>query len=218
MIEKIKIVYFAYLLSNNWENIVIEQLNSLKSLELYNIASNIYMSVISDENELKKLKNLLKDKYEKIELINVYNENLYEYPGFKTLYEISDNYSIILYFHTKGMTSKHDNIRKNLFKWTIETYVEILNEFNNNDNLEISCSFPNKNSGFAYFNFFWVRGSYVIKYHSNPEISKNRFVWEEWIGCKDKNVITYSTLIKYEQTTKKNIMNTYYEYANKKST
>ena len=69
---KIKIVYFAYLAPDMWEKIVIEQLDSLKKLDLYDIALNIYMSVISDDIELDKLKILLKNNYDKIELKNIY--------------------------------------------------------------------------------------------------------------------------------------------------
>jgi len=57
---KIKIVYFAYLIPNKWEIIVKEQLDSLKNIQLYNESINIYMSVISDDNELEKLKIFLK--------------------------------------------------------------------------------------------------------------------------------------------------------------
>ena len=49
---KIKIVYFAYLIPDIWENIVIEQLNALKNLKLYDLASKIYISVITNYNKL----------------------------------------------------------------------------------------------------------------------------------------------------------------------
>ena len=90
---KIKIIYFAYLLPNVWEPIIIEQLDALYNIDLYNLASNIYMSVISDDIELEKLKELINSKYNKIELVNIYKENLYEYPGIKTLYEVAKIFS-----------------------------------------------------------------------------------------------------------------------------
>jgi len=88
---KIKIVYFAYLIPDKWLPIVEEQLDSLKSLELYNESSNIYMTVISDDNQLTILKKLLADKYSKVEINNVFQDNVYEYPGLKTIYQIAED-------------------------------------------------------------------------------------------------------------------------------
>lgn len=40
---KLKVVYFAYLLKDKWETIVIEQLTSLVQCGLYNEAEYIYI-------------------------------------------------------------------------------------------------------------------------------------------------------------------------------
>ena len=199
----IKIVYFAYLIPNKWEPIVTEQLDALKKIDLYEKAQNIYISIISNDSELIKLKNLLSKKYSKIEIKNIYKENVYEYPGIKTLYQIAedDDNICILYFHSKGMTSNQHQTREYLFKYTIENYMEGINEFKKNNNLDVVCAIPHIN-GFAYFNFFWVRSSYVRNYCSRPEISDNRYIWEVWIGnefSRKKNIITYSPIIKYNQ-------------------
>ena len=197
----IKIVYFANLIPNSWESIIIEQLDSLKKLELYNKASNIYMSVISNDRELIKLKELINSKYKKIELKNIYKENYYEYPGIKTLYQIAqdDDDEIILYFHSKGITSNQHENRKYLFNHTIENYNLYLQEFKRNKELEVAGIFPNVD-GFCYFNFFWTRSSYVRNYCSRPEISENRYIWEVWVGTefsRKKEVITFSPLVGY---------------------
>ena len=74
---KLKVVYFAYLLKDKWEKIVLEQLNCLVKCGLYNEAE-IYMSVGYEEySELTKLINLVKDNYPKIILLNMFKENLY---------------------------------------------------------------------------------------------------------------------------------------------
>ena len=197
----IKIVYFANLIPNTWESIITEQLESLKKLELYNKASNIYMSVISNDRELIKLKELINSKYKKIELKNIFKENYYEYPGIKTLYQIAqdDDDEIILYFHSKGITSNQHENRKYLFNHTIENYNLYLQEFKRNKELEVGGIFPNVD-GFCYFNFFWTRSSYVRNYCSRPEISENRYIWEVWIGTefsRKKEVITFSPLVGY---------------------
>jgi hypothetical protein len=197
----IKIVYFANLIPNTWEPIITEQLDSLKKLELYNKASNIYMSVISNDRELIKLKELLNSKYKKIELKNIFKENYYEYPGIKTLYQIAqdDDDEVILYFHSKGITSNQHENRKYLFNHTIENYNLYLQEFKRNKELEVAGIFPNID-GFCYFNFFWTRSSYVRNYCSRPEVSENRYIWEVWIGTefsRKKTIITFSPLVGY---------------------
>ena len=195
---KIKIVYFAYLVPNEWEPIVIEQLDSLKKCGLYNDATDIYISLLANDTELQKIKILLK-KYSKIKIINRYIDNVYEYPGIKALYDIAthDENTILLYFHSKGMTSKQHRIRKLLFKYTIANYKDYINEMQINKNIDVAGIFPHID-GFIYYNFFWIRSSYIKKYCVKPEISNDRYIWEIWIGNsynKKQNNVTYS--IKY---------------------
>jgi hypothetical protein len=204
--SKIKIVYFAWLCPGIWEPIVTEQLDSLKVLPLYDLANEIYMSVIADNVELEKLKLLINQKYSKIQLINVFQENVYEYPGFKTLYEIADNSdnTYLLYFHSKGMMSNMHHIRRILFKNIISNYQEVLDVFDKDRTLDVVCSIPSAR-GFAYYNFFWVKSSYIFNYGSKPEctpeyIRYDRWTWEYWLGYDYSSkpfVKTYSPLIKY---------------------
>ena len=200
---KIKIVYFAYLIPDKWLPIVEEQLDSLKSLELYNESSNIYMTVISDDNQLTILKKLLADKYSKVEINNVFQDNVYEYPGLKTIYQIAedDDDTLLIYFHSKGMTSNQHETRKYLFKYTFENYKDYVKEFEYNKHLEVAGAIPHEN-GFIFFNFFWARSSYVRNYCEKPIVSDNRYIWEVWIGSefsRKKEIITYSPIIKYDR-------------------
>jgi len=193
----IKIVYFVYLLPNRWLPIVTEQLDSLKAIDLYEKAQNIYFSVIADDVELATLKSLLNEKYQKIEIINHYYENFYEYPGIKAVYDISnenEDDTIILYFHSKGMTSNQNTIRQRLFEISIKNYELYINEFDKNKDLDVGCALPHK-VGLAYFNFFWIRSSYMKKWVVKPVPNTDRFVWECWIGnsySKKEKVVTYS--------------------------
>jgi hypothetical protein len=200
---KIKIVYFAYLIPNKWEAIVNEQLSSLKKLSLYDEAINIYMTVISDNNELQKLIILLNNEYPKVEIKNIYQDNIYEFAGMQTIYQVAedDDDIIFLYFHSKGMTSNQHDTRQYLFKYTINNYQQYINEFQNNKHLEIAGMIPHIN-GFIFFNFFWIRSSYVRNYCSKPIISDNRYIWEVWIGnefSRKKEIITWSPIIKYDR-------------------
>lgn len=203
MKEKIKIVYFAYLSPNNWEPIVLEQLNSLKSLGLYDLADNIYISVSSGHNELKRLKQHIWAKFKKIEIINHFDQNHYEYPGLRAVWDLSQqDDSIILYFHTKGMTSGlkiagQNDTRRVLFKHTISNYENYINEFKTHPEMEVGCVFPSE-FGFAWYNFFWVRSSYVKNNLPEPKTIGNRYYWERWIGnehSSKKDINCYSPFL-----------------------
>lgn len=207
---KIKIVYFIFLVPNRWESIVDEQLSSLKKLDLFNINDEIVIACVGNKDEFNKLSNFISKNYPKIEIKEYSEQNHFEYLGFKTLYEIADDDSIILYFHTKGVVSGQNNntnnlLRPILFTNIIENYSKYILELKNNQ-VDIGTLFPH-NRSFAFYNFFWIRGDYVKKYLPLPIPSKNRFVWEEWIGnpySKKENIKTYSSLLGYNKITDKN--------------
>ena len=185
---KINIVYFAYLHSNDWEKIVMEQLVSLKNTSLYELADNIYISLVCDDLKLKRIKQLIWAKFKKIQIINRYDGNYFEYPGLEAVYNISekDEESIILYFHTKGMTSqsKHPGnelIRKKLFQYTIENCDLYVQKFNEVSDLDIGGVFISEFK-FVWYNFFWIRSTYVKNHLPKPEFTKHRYYWERWIG------------------------------------
>ena len=98
------------------------------------------------------------------------------------------------------MTSNQHETRQYLFKYTIENQSDYINEFKYNKNLEVAGTIPHDN-GFIFFNFFWVRSSYVRNHCTRPEISDNRYIWEVWIGnefSRKQKIITYSPIIKYD--------------------
>ena len=211
MSNQIKIVYFAYLVPDVWESIVSEQLDSLYNLKSLYESAEIYMSVndtSESHTELEKLRIMILNKYSKVKLINISSTNQYEYPGIKSVYELSsdndDEY--ILYFHSKGMLSNESVTRQMQFKYTIENYENILEEMNKNKEIDTASLIPSVH-GFGYYNFFWARSSYINKYCSKPENSESykkhgRFTWEMWLGnhYSNKNFIkTYSPVFKYNQ-------------------
>lgn len=205
----IKIVYFTYLVPNKWEPIVLEQLDALYNVtSLYEKAS-IYISVIDDSEsqiEFNKLRNIIESKYNKIQFINVFTTNVYEYPGLKSVYELSsDNDSeYILYFHSKGITSNENDERKILFKYTIQNYETYLDKMEKSKEIDTASLIPCL-KGFGYYNFFWARSSYIHKYCSKPEYSPSyikhqRYTWEMWIGnnySRKQFIKTYSPFFKY---------------------
>lgn len=203
---KINVVYFASLISDKWESIIYEQLSSLKKCGLYDVANNLHLVVHSDLKKSAKLKKIISEKFNKVNINGTYLKNEFEYYGIKKLYDISnEDDSIVLYFHTKGMTSSNDNLRKGLFNQTINKYKQILDEFEKNPELDLAAACPHKR-GFAFYNFFWVRSEYVKKYCTPPLPNVNRFYWEEWVGTphsNKKDIVTYSPIIGYNKITNK---------------
>ena len=59
------------------------------------------------------------------------------------------------------------------------------------------CS-PGK-SGFVYYNFFWVKSSYIKNHVKEPKITDDRFYWEVWLADQKekKKVITFSPFLGY---------------------
>lgn len=190
---KIKIIYFAYLLPTKWESIVLEQLEELKQLDLYNIADEISINVNTNEEELQKLKIILSEKYDKIKIGEVSYENVFEYTGFKKLYDVaqsSDDNDILLYFHTKGMTGiPSNNARKKLFDLTIKNFAHAIESFKNDSKLMLYCALPSI-YGFAYYNFFFAKAEY-IKNCEIPEIKESRHFWETYIAHDIKGKYKY---------------------------
>jgi hypothetical protein len=196
--NKIIIVYFIYLRKGIWKNIFLEQFNSLKLCGLYDTADQIYVSLIFEGDELIEFENLINDKFPKIKIKYSSQDNNFEFKGFKTIYEIASENNIILYFHSKGIFSGDKNkennwLRKILFKYTIENYKEYLELFEEKNDLDIGLMYPDIN-GSTWYNFFWVKGSYIVKNKQKPEINTNRFYWEHWIVDKSKEFTSYSPI------------------------
>jgi hypothetical protein len=204
---RLNLVFFVYLVNPHWEEIVIECLNAIKKSSIYEKSENLFISTVCDENQLSGLKKIISKNFDKFKIYETSNENNFEYLGLKAVYEISQNEdSLILYLHTKGMTSgllssKNNSIRKVLFKHLVTNSDEILEKLTEDQNIDILTVFPS-NESFAWFNCFWIRSSYVKNFCSKPEKTENRYFWEKWIGSrhsKKKNIITYSPIIQYEK-------------------
>jgi len=127
------------------------------------------------------------------------------------MYEEATNNSLFLYFHTKGVTSNLNHQRNLLFEHTIKNYNIYTQEFKDNPNLEVAGLYPHE-AGFIIFNFFWVRGDYILNYWNNPskQTLNNRFIWEVFTGdefCSKSNITTFSPVVGYEKHDKKSVLN-----------
>jgi hypothetical protein len=67
-----------------------------------------------------------------------------------------------------------------LFSW--EKVVDILKNNNNINKVSLACS----SKGWGWYNFFWVKGSY-LKNCIEPIKTTNRYYYESWLGLNGSN-------------------------------
>lgn len=185
---KIHIVYFVWINENVvWENIVCEQLIQLISTDLLNIANlYIHISVKSHLHDyvVGTISMLVPNA-----IIYTTIENEYEYRGIKLIWELGQKHpnDIFLYFHSKGMSHGIVNrchCDKALFQTLIEPWKRVLTIFKIFEYInKVGASF--NICGSPWFNFWWVRGSY-LKDVEMPQLTSNRFYYEYWLANEMK--------------------------------
>jgi FkbM family methyltransferase len=115
------------------------------------------------------------------------NTNEFEYPGFKWLYELAQEYpdSAMLYLHTKGMVYHHKNERnmceKTILRYTIDNWEKTMEVFDNNKIVNKIGVYPSA-EGWLWFNFFWVRSDYLQNSNPPEYTPDNRYYYESYIG------------------------------------
>jgi hypothetical protein len=185
--HKFHIVYYINCLVN--ENYFDWLKNQIDIVQNYN--GNIY--IVATLNRINE------DQFRK-EVLNIYPnvviecnyENEFEYPGILKVWQLGQIYSsrndIILYFHSKGTThfknyeSCKDDEYNIIFK-DINKIKEIFNLFPSIDKV----GFFSGGIGWIWFNFWFVRGSYV-NLVEKPIKTQRRHYYEDWLGRKlDKN-------------------------------
>lgn len=122
-------------------------------------------------------------------------QNQYEYPGIHKLYTLAkDNPThFFVYLHTKGVSrsmSSADRSIDNIYltKLTLWNHEKVLSVFNNNPKINKIGFFPST-GGWIWFNFFWVRGTYLASC-LEPIVSPRRHYYEDWLGTSGKTGIS----------------------------
>jgi len=162
-LSNVIIVYYIFLPNDrNWKNVVGGQLYDLINS---GVQGKLFIHICSLYDDLiTECKFFINDIYPKC-TIYTSNENLYEYPGLKLIYDISQKNPdcIILYMHTKGMVFTCENketrsgIEMVLLRNTIYPYKKVLKLFENKNINKIGL-YPGE-AGMIWFNFFWIRAS-----------------------------------------------------------
>lgn len=210
----------------DWRSLIGLQLQSLLSTHLLPLCTlNIALasptvdyaasdSVKSHEAALQRLKDaadfiseIVKNVPKKLTL-DVTLGNLFEYPGLLRMWQIAHEIvdenqarnTLFLYFHSKGMVfhakgSEKGQIDHFLFRTVIEPWRLVLEQFASDEKLN-KAGYAVAPDGFVWFNFMWVRGSYL---HDvvRPYPTSHRYYYEHWVAHLDNNKIFDRSTIKH---------------------
>ena len=203
-IKNFSIVYYAYLVDE--VDVFIEQCALLRDCGIANSAQKVSVCIQTNKNgllggtkEKSELAWLAFNSIPKATVAYASSENLYEYPGLSLMqndakigknlhnvspvdFPVSEKESVTLYFHTKGIATRNagnTHIRKVLEENLILNWKNCLNIFENDFYIKKVCLFKSK-KGFAWFNFFWVKNSFLCD-HTTLEKSNSRWDYEAWI-------------------------------------
>ena len=195
-------IFIHVCMIENWENILSEQLNTIRNSGLYNICEKIHFGLLGNINNYNnpifndnKFNILYIDS--RINLYEIHTINFIKYFCSNINYEV-----YILYIHTKGVRKAgNENVtmswRKMMQYFLIENYNHCINNLNIYDTLgnnivnlhcfDINEICVNKNHSYHYSgNFWWSKKSYIDKLNflnldlSNLSINR-RYIAENWI-------------------------------------
>jgi hypothetical protein len=193
--KDIQIVYYASLRKEKWRYIVLPQMQDLIDCGIIEKADLIV--ALSGEEEIVKeaeteIRKIFETKTLDLRFTHTY-ENLHEYPGISALYEEGQAHpeKLYLYFHSKGMwfwgdEPVRDPNEKRLFDIMITNWREYVHFLETNPDKNKIC-FGCSKEGWCWFNFFWVRGSYLYQC-GKPIITDDRYYYERYIG--EQNVFS----------------------------
>lgn len=191
--DNINIVYFINTLINkNYYYLMKSQLEELKETKLLDISTLYIEATVINDNIKKEILDIIPNA-----IITLHIKDWTEYYGIYKIWQLSHENpdSINLYFHSKGI-SRIQNITENNCRTSLEQYI-FKNVINNwKDNILILRYFESINKlgicndklGIIWYNYWWVRGSYVIQLEE-PLKTMNRYYYERWLSTVLKNNI-----------------------------
>ena len=208
-VMKFDIFYHIYLL-NNWFDIVIEQVDSLKKSLLFQ-NSEIKIGVLYnqyDENEINKLKNIFSNE-ENVTFLFIKNNNGdAESNTLECLKRYSDSLvenRNILYIHTKGVTQYRSIREIPVREWRKMMEYFLIGEWENcieKLNKGYDCCGVNYQNHAATIdgsrklikifngNFFWVNSDYIKKLNVDS-LFEHSHSSENWLTSENHNPFSF---------------------------
>ena len=185
---------------------------------VYKYDAIIYIMATIDNNSENEFKQKVWKNFPQV-IIECNYKNNFEYDGIYKLWELgqifNDKNDIFLYFHSKGI-SRNSNYAQNkndiyniIFK-DYELIKDIYNTFPTINKIGYSCD----KCGFIWYNFYFVRGSYV-KNLERPIKTSRRHYYEDYL-CRivNKEKDKYTLKEKKLNFYKKNMLDCYNIYKN----
>ena len=170
-------------LINNWEEILVEQLISLRNSGLYDELTTLFMYVYGDDDSVNRFYDMINsyDELFRITVVRIEN-NFFEYPTLQALQEFAKiENAHILYFHLKGIWSVNNggnpdairSWRKCLEYFNIEKWRNCVSKLN--EGYEVVGALYNYNPVEPLFsgNFWWTTTDYLRKLPKLEYIKEN---------------------------------------------
>lgn len=182
---EVEVIYFTFIHPLRWHLIMPHQLADLKATRLLEHVQRInIVYTLEDKNsnivpsiEKSVLSSLGNGTYELVQ--THYFINNFEYEGLKLLHSRAKEHPerLFLYFHGKGMVfhqHKHGRIADELalHHAVIKPWQEVFRIFAKNNEVQ-KAGFTCSPEGFVWFNYMWIRGSYLSRC-SAPQVFANR--------------------------------------------
>lgn len=195
--KPIVLLYYIFLHpKKDWRIILKGQLYDINKTGILD-KSTFHAVLTGSQSDIDEAKNIIKN------ILNVdfdtteTTKNQFEFPAIIKIRELALIHpdKIFIYMHSKGMvfnnrTSDRLLIEKVLTNNTLLNWETTLHIFDMYPNIKKASLFPSK-QGFAWFNFWWARGSYLISCKpleiSSDLVYDDRFLCEEWLGSYGSN-------------------------------
>ena len=208
-VPPIHIVFFTYIDTKGkaWAEsrgvkLLTEQMKDLVDTGLSAVAKSVNIVISSNKANIfnNSTESRLDEVIETVEsiipsaTIHRSSGNRYEYPGIRLVWDIArkvpkeeEDKTLILYFHSKGMQSggddpQHvrtgDNVK--LTETVIKPWKDLVKRFLT-DPAVTKAGYAAGEGGWIWYNFFWVRASYVKKC-TRPILTERRHYYEDWIS------------------------------------
>ena len=135
-------------------------------------------------------------------IINCNERNIHEYPGIHKVWQLSqlsqnnslDENTIILYFHSKGITRikyplKRDAIEENIAQIVLCPYKTVLPWFNILTDV-MKCGYSGSLHGCIWHNYWFAKVKY-LRECIKPIITTDRYYYEHWLdNCQNATMRT----------------------------
>lgn len=187
MPQRVKIVYFTWINPQaRWDQIIAGQLDQLKKTGLLEV-SEFHAHIVATGAYLHLVTSLVASIIPNA-IISTSENNEYEYRGIHRVWKLAQDSvqpdDIYLYFHSKGMSYNRgrDLLERLIFQEVIEAWKQCLEIFATRSDIN-KIGHAASEQGYVWWNFWWVRGSY-LRECVEPIINSNRYYYEEWLHLK----------------------------------